>query len=651
VTGKSTSAGDGAEKVYFYGVIKSYDEQKGFGYIASSDFAALSGRDAYLTKEEAAAASRDPVAGPSAGSDAAAPKEGQPVKFQVTQNGDGDPQAVNVAGVRPLIGDVAQLPREGDQSGVLVIKGDPDGSEKVQSLVGKEVRFGQADCGQLMLAVGDEVLFSCSVVSESPHVLDARISELRSTSRTGPILFGNFHVEFPRSGDSVCNLGGHAMQDRIVLAGLPPDLKGPELMRLFENFKAQEPLLAREDAGPRGGFASVIFQGGPTDVAQFLLRTAIAMTVDGKARAARLGFNARAPQDLAQLPLLPAQPQPTLEAEEGGALMVRWQQVGMAVGYLVELRPFGDEAGWSPVDVSPGHHVDPHPSLPQGLLGPQCSACRVNSLREVPYEARVMYYAASGCRSYHSKVSTPCKPTPSASTRRDDGHSGQYQSADGIASTVDWRAPSGSIIPAPSPPELIPYEEPSGGRGILIQWPTITHATAYVVDLYEETSGTMESFKRAVPDNLREVLVELRVGNLQPTGIYSASVRSVAPCGAQSVPSAYSMAPAPATPAPWFPPPASYPPPAASYPPPLQSAWGPPALPSNGVRPPGVSPLLATNPGLPGPLPGTPPGPPPPPAEPPSVEHEAQLPAVSAAAAQGALAEGTAHEAAALVLD
>ena len=185
----------------------------------------------------------------------------------------------------------------------------------------------------------------------------------RSTSRTGPILFGNFHVEFPRclaercgtcrmldpsaysskqrglsttfvadllclygkcclacmestvmlchafrsfnllkcsvehwlktrarSGDSVCNLGGHAMQDRIVarmqretacgpsvcfsigchfrgitkialglyliqssfgidcrhdckvLAGLPPDLKGPELMRLFENFNAQAAL-------------------------------------------------------------------------------------------------------------------------------------------------------------------------------------------------------------------------------------------------------------------------------------------------------------------------------------------------------------------------------------------------------------------------
>ena len=44
---------------------------------------------------------------------------------------------------------------------------------------------------------------------------------------------------------------------------------------------------------------------------------------------------------------------------------------------------------------------------------------------------------------------------------------------------------------------------------------------------------------------------------------------------------------------------------------------------SNGVRPPGPSPLLATNPGLPAPLPGTPAGPPPPPAEPPSVEREA----------------------------
>ena len=29
-------------------------------------------------------------------------------------------------------------------------------------------------------------------------------------------------------------------------------------------------------------------------------------------------------------------------------------------------------------------------------------------------------------------------------------------------------------------------QEPNGGRGILIQWPTIIHATAYVVDLYEE---------------------------------------------------------------------------------------------------------------------------------------------------------------------
>ena len=36
-------------------------------------------------------------------------------------------------------------------------------------------------------------------------------------------------------------------------------------------------------------------------------------------------------------------------------------------------------------------------------------------------------------------------------------------------------------------------QEPNGGKGILIQWPTIIHATAYVVDLYEETSTHRQS--------------------------------------------------------------------------------------------------------------------------------------------------------------
>ena len=38
-------------------------------------------------------------------------------------------------------------------------------------------------------------------------------------------------------------------------------------------------------------------------------------------------------------PLLPALPRPIVESQEPQALMVRWSQVSLAAGYLVELRP------------------------------------------------------------------------------------------------------------------------------------------------------------------------------------------------------------------------------------------------------------------------------------------------------------------------
>jgi hypothetical protein len=186
---------------------------------------------------------------------------------------------------------------------------------------------------------------------------------------------------------------------------------------------------------------------------------------------------------------------------------------------------------------------------------------------------------------------------------------------------VGWRAPSGNVIPPPEAPELLPFDEVGGGRSILIQWPTIVHATAYIVELYEETSGTLERFHRVVPDNLREVLVELRVGNLQPTGSYGACVRSVAPCGCESSPSPWSFAPSS-----WFPPPLPMAGWAGTLPPQANAQQLHPAH----LQP---SPLLATNPGS-----ASSTGlPPPPPSDPPSVEGAAvsELEASSSATTSG----------------
>mmetsp|Transcript_25721 Transcript_25721/g.59457 ORF Transcript_25721/g.59457 Transcript_25721/m.59457 type:complete len:498 (-) Transcript_25721:169-1662(-) len=117
-----------------------------------------------------------------------------------------------------------------------------------------------------------------------------------------------------------------------------------------------------------------------------------------------------------------------------------------------------------------------------------------------------------------------------------------------------WRAPSGSIIPAPAPPELLPFDETEAGtRSLQIQWPTVVHATAYTVELIEDGAAQPECFKRSVPESVAELVVELRVGNLGVRG-YACRVRCLGPCGCESAPSDWSFLPPS-----WFYPPPSDP--------------------------------------------------------------------------------------------
>ena len=50
---------------------------------------------------------------------------------------------------------------------------------------------------------------------------------------------------------------------------------------------------------------------------------------------------------------------------------------------------------WSSVDVAAGS-VEKGSKLPPGLLGPQCSACRVIKLKEVPYQPRDLAHLMPG---------------------------------------------------------------------------------------------------------------------------------------------------------------------------------------------------------------------------------------------------------------
>jgi hypothetical protein len=433
----------------YFGVIKSYNERRGFGFVACEETARKYGRDAYLSKEEAVILAKEPIVSFAAadGSDGSQPpiKEGDFLQFQAKRSREGHPQAVNARRLRRLRGTVVQPLGPGCAEGAIVIKGDgaildesataapPD--EGLKRFLGVQVHVMQADCGQLHLAVDDEVAFCCASTqgdaAPAGQALSAQLVELLSTPRTGSALLGCFSLEFPRMGElpetkegerapsptpsevDYVVLDGHAFAEYVVLAGLPWDLQAPELMRLFSKCGASKAVVTHpEDSGPDSadGFASVTFSG-PVDIARMLGRAAHTINEQGSTTLARLGPCRQKPGEPA-LVCLPALSTPTLSVVDTGALMVRWAQIGFAAGYLVELRPIGgpdgDDYPWVSVDAAAGFLEKESAAgglLPEGLLGSKCGACRVNNLRsDLPYEARVTYYVSSGCRSQARRV-------------------------------------------------------------------------------------------------------------------------------------------------------------------------------------------------------------------------------------------------------
>lgn len=583
----------------FCGVIKSYNERRGFGFILCEETAQRFGRDVYLSKEEAAALTKEPVVGENSAGEAVPPvREGDCLLFKVQRSMEGFPQAVSARRIRRLRGSVLRAPEKG-ADGIIIVQGSGSESEAhetyIKRLIGAEVLVRQADCGQLWLMPNDEVAF-CATNSGCAQMLEAQLVELLRTDRGVSSLLGCFTLELPRASEqadvasesmTACEgthaastsvvLDGHALIDRVVFAGIPPDLGGSELMRLFSKLGASEAIVTNPegscDSDAATGFASIFF-GGPVDVARLLCRAAHTISEQGATQLARLGpcrVSHIADEHVAVLPALPV---PTLSAVDDGALLVQWSQVGLAAGYLVELRPVGNGSPWSPVTAaSAGRPQDAAHGLPGGLLGAQCSACRVSSTHPgVPYEARVTYLAACGCRSQASACSAPlaseksAAPTvleapsaavqvpkstmsvapplqalqpPSLTTAAETR--GTYQVGGGASPS--WRCAHGSLVPAPAMPEVVPGDDElatwEATRGIVVQWPTVIHAAAYVVELLEEGASTPQRFTRALPESVGEALVELRVGNLQRHG-YAACVRCIAPCGCESAPSPWS---------------------------------------------------------------------------------------------------------------
>merc|ERR1719311_910045 len=126
---------------YFAGVIKSYNDRRGFGFLACEETARRFGRDVYLSKVEsqvAIAEGESPL------------KEGDHVQFAVVLSTEGFPQAIGVQRLQVLKGIVLRFCSS--EGGTIAC----DASH----LFGvSEVAVEPKDCGCLLLCPGDEVSF------------------------------------------------------------------------------------------------------------------------------------------------------------------------------------------------------------------------------------------------------------------------------------------------------------------------------------------------------------------------------------------------------------------------------------------------------------------------------------------------------------
>mmetsp|Transcript_18879 Transcript_18879/g.44354 ORF Transcript_18879/g.44354 Transcript_18879/m.44354 type:complete len:873 (+) Transcript_18879:41-2659(+) len=631
----------------FLGTVKSYNDRRGFGFIACAETLATYGRDVYMAKAEVQHAGEAGPAGLEASSRSAKHvadvhgalriAEEDIVRFQVRLSVEGYPQAANVQRLRKFRGMVVHPPAE-EGSNLSCTSEDDSGtviSEELQRTFGdREASLKREDCGQVRLTSGDEITFCVPEVPESDGaMLEAKQVVLLKTNRFSRAILGCFSLRLPRprvghhrAQRKDLRVDCHAFNDRIIIAGLPGDCDEGELRRFFSKQGATDTLATRAKGC---GFASVSFPS-IVEVAKLLSRTAHAFTDDKETQIATLHGRRVCGHPHADTPRLPALPAPSLTpGEVAGTLHVNWSPLVLAVGYVVEMRQSGVRAAWAAVDGVAG-------CLKAGAsrFEKDRSTCKVSGLDATSaYEARVTYLTSCGCKAEASDISERCIPCPGArlapySTGISLGHAVGTNISPGVAlpslgagaifgnawpsaavaaaasigpmhvqapapaawpmnlglasshglvtgmpqvqqvlqpppvhltappaalvqsenaclagsvaaQASGWRCAHGAVIPPPPLPEVCPADE--HGFAISVRWPSVSHAAAYVVELREGSSSSVERFMRSAPMATRGSIVELRIGGLRPSGSggqrYSAQVRCIAECGCESNPS------------------------------------------------------------------------------------------------------------------
>jgi len=492
----------------FCGTIKSFNTRRGFGFVSCEETAQRFGRDVYLSKDEAMVLAVEPAVGLASAESFSAPgsekvkapppvQEGDFLLFQVKLSAEGFPQAVQPQKIRRLRGMVVQAPSS-TAEGIIVVNGEDsdraDANADAAELFGAEVRLRQAECGQLQLQPNDEVAFCCVNMTDADgQSLEAQLVDLLRTSRSEGSVLGCFSLSLPKlentdDGAPNMQLHGHALTNRIVMSDVPYNLSVPDLMRLFSKLGGTEAFVNSSRSS-----ASISFSG-PESIAKFLVQATHTISENGITQLAHVGS--------------------CLYRKHGGDCC---------------------------------------------FCAPNAScASRSNMTAPLSTQFEVMQPSAEPCFSVvpDSRVvpapmllSTPPMSSPQGQTSVNFGSFLEPQSngfgcvpempmITRTSTTPAWRCMHHNIVIPSAAPEMLAAGD--NGCGVCIQWPTVIHASAYVVELLDQVSMVAQRFMHMTPEGVLPALMNLRVDGLQPSA-YATCVRCVAPCGCESSPSPWSF--------------------------------------------------------------------------------------------------------------
>jgi len=383
----------------------------------------------------------------------------------------------------------------------------------LQQLLGARVRVREAECGQLQLLPNDEVAFCCANTADSEGpALEARLIDLIHTSRAAGSLLGCFSLTLPQP-PSTCTmeysteqkelvdvqLPGYALTDRVLLSEVPLDLGSAGLMRFFKKLGGTEASIVASNSDTGLGFASIFFSG-PESIAKFLVQATHTISETGITQLAHVS----------SCPHRKSSGCCPICSDSSTASVVSDVASEASMDSMVNDLAFG----------STQLHQTPCGHSLQNLNGPTlCADSQSMSMQS--------FTQWTCCPS-----TGPCPGAAQANPPQ------QVPLAVNFSSAPSWRCVHCNIVVPAVAPEVVPLGE--NGCSVRIQWPTVIHASAYVVELLDQGTMASQQYIHVSPEGLLPAVMDVQVDGLRPS-VYGACVRCVAPCGCESTSSPWSI--------------------------------------------------------------------------------------------------------------